>query len=92
MVGVNRYRSEQEPEVPINRLDPKLEAQQVERLWALRANRNQVAVDAALADLRAAAETSDCNVLEPMRTALAAHASVGEVCGLLRTVWGEHDR
>ena len=92
VVGVNRYRSEQEPEVPIHRLDPKLEAQQVERLWALRANRNQVAVDAALADLRAAAETSDCNVLEPMRTALAAHASVGEVCGLLRTVWGEHDR
>ncbi len=92
VVGVNRYRNEEEPVVPIHRLDSALEAQQVARLRALRAERDQPAVDAALADLRAAAATPDRNVLVPMRTALAAYASVGEVCGELRTVWGEHDR
>ncbi len=92
VVGVNRYRSEQEPEVPIHRLDPTLEPRQVERVRALRAERDAAAVDAALADVRAAADAPERNLLEPMRVALAARATVGEVCGVLREAWGEHDR
>ncbi len=92
VVGVNKYRNDEEPVVPIHRLDPNLEKQQVERLQALRSGRNQTAVDAALSNVRAAAETTDQNMLDPMRVALAAHATVGEVCGILRDTWGTHDR
>jgi len=50
----------------------------------------QPAVSAALADVRAAAG-SDRNLLVPMRAALAAEATVGEVCQVLRDEWGTHD-
>ncbi len=92
VVGVNKYRNDEEPEVPIHRLDPSLEAHQVARLHELRAQRNQTAVDEGLAALRAAAGVADAPLLEPMRTALAERATVGEVCGVLRDVWGTHDR
>ncbi|MBJ7333743.1 MAG: methylmalonyl-CoA mutase [Thermoleophilia bacterium] len=92
VVGVNKYRNDEEPVVPIHRLDANLEQEQVARTQALRAARDSGAVESALADVRAAADTPDRNMLEPMRVALAAHATVGEVCGVLRKVWGTHDR
>ena len=92
VVGVNKYRNDEEPVVPIHRLDANLEQEQVARTQALRAARDSGAVESALADVRAAADTPDRNMLEPMRVALAAHATVGEVCGVLREAWGTHDR
>ncbi|WP_031068716.1 methylmalonyl-CoA mutase family protein, partial [Streptomyces sp. NRRL S-118] len=71
------------------RVDPAIEAQQAERLAKLRAERDQAAVDAALAALRKAAEGTD-NVLYPMKDALKARATVGEVCNALREVWGTY--
>jgi methylmalonyl-CoA mutase N-terminal domain/subunit len=92
VVGVNRYRSEEEPEVAIHRLDPSLEREQVARVQALRAGRDTGAVESALAGVRAAADEDGAPLLEPMRAALAAHATVGEVCGVLCAAWGTHDR
>jgi len=87
VVGVNRFRvSEEEPYEPL-RVDPAIEAEQAARLGRLRAERDQAAVDAALAALRVAAEGT-ANVLYPMRDALRAMATVGEVCDTLRGVWG----
>ncbi|MFF0108691.1 methylmalonyl-CoA mutase family protein, partial [Streptomyces hirsutus] len=57
------------------------------RLAKLRAERDQQAVDTALAALKKAAEGED-NVLYPMREALRARATVGEVCNALREIWG----
>jgi methylmalonyl-CoA mutase N-terminal domain/subunit len=89
VVGVNRYRlDEEEPYEPL-RVDPAIEAQQAERLAKLRAERDQTAVDAALDALTKAAEGED-NVLYPMKDALRARATVGEVCNALRDVWGTH--
>jgi methylmalonyl-CoA mutase, N-terminal domain len=89
VVGVNRYTlDEEEPYEPL-RVDPAIEAQQAERLAKLRAERDQGAVDAALAELTKAAEGTD-NVLYPMRDALRARATVGEVCNALREVWGTY--
>jgi methylmalonyl-CoA mutase N-terminal domain/subunit len=89
VVGVNRYQlDEEEPYEPL-RVDPAIEAQQAERLARLRADRDQTAVDAALAELRKAADGTD-NVLYPMKEALRARATVGEVCGALREVWGNY--
>ncbi|MFC8942801.1 methylmalonyl-CoA mutase family protein, partial [Streptomyces griseoincarnatus] len=87
VVGVNRFQlDEEEPYEPL-RVDPAIEAQQAERLAKLRAERDQEAVDTALAALRKAAEGED-NVLYPMKDALKARATVGEVCNALREVWG----
>ncbi|WP_037912546.1 acyl-CoA mutase large subunit family protein [Actinacidiphila yeochonensis] len=89
VVGVNRFKlDEEEPYEPL-RVDPAIEAQQAERLARLRAGRDQDAVDAALAALRKAAAGSD-NVLYPMKDALRALATVGEVCDALREVWGTY--
>ncbi|GGO83328.1 acyl-CoA mutase large subunit family protein [Wenjunlia tyrosinilytica] len=89
VVGVNRFAlDEEEPYEPL-RVDPSIEARQAERLAKLRAERDQRAVDSALEDLRKAAAGTD-NVLYPMKAALAARATVGEVCDALREVWGSY--
>ncbi|MET8191648.1 acyl-CoA mutase large subunit family protein [Streptomyces sp. NPDC005133] len=89
VVGVNRFQlDEEEPYEPL-RVDPAIEAQQAARLAKLRAERDQGAVDEALGRLKKAAEGTD-NVLYPMKDALAALATVGEVCNALREVWGTY--
>ena len=87
VVGLNKYAiDEEEPYEPL-RVDPAIEAQQAERLAKLRAERDNAAVEKHLAALKKAAEGSD-NVLYPMKEALRARATVGEVCNALREVWG----
>jgi methylmalonyl-CoA mutase N-terminal domain/subunit len=87
VVGVNRFRlDEEEPYEPL-RVDPAIEAQQAERLATLRAERDNAEVEKHLAALKQAAEGRD-NVLYPMKQALRARATVGEVCNALRDVWG----
>ncbi|MEU5797002.1 methylmalonyl-CoA mutase family protein [Streptomyces sp. NPDC047813] len=89
VVGVNRFRlDEEEPYEPL-RVDPAIEARQCARLAALRAGRDRGAVDAALTALKKAAGGEE-NVLYPMKEALRARATVGEVCGALREVWGRY--
>ncbi|MER6789177.1 methylmalonyl-CoA mutase family protein [Streptomyces sp. NPDC000658] len=89
VVGVNRFRLDaEEPYEPL-RVDPAIEARQAERLARLRAGRDGAAVAAALDALRKAAQGED-NVLYPMKDALRARATVGEVCNALREVWGTY--
>ncbi|AYY14429.1 methylmalonyl-CoA mutase [Actinobacteria bacterium YIM 96077] len=87
VVGLNKYDTDdEEPYEPL-RVDPALEEAQVERLAKLRSSRDAAEVERTLAALRRAAEGSE-NVMDPMRAALAARATVGEVCSALREVWG----
>jgi methylmalonyl-CoA mutase N-terminal domain/subunit len=87
VVGVNRFAvNEEDPYQPLQ-MNPRLEAEQCERLAILRRERDQAEVSRALTDLRRAAERSD-NVLVPMKVALAALATTGEVAAALRDVWG----
>ena len=87
VVGLNRFATDgEEPYEPL-RTDPTLAAEQAARLARLRLDRDGTAVADALARLQAAARGSD-NVLWPMKDALAARATVGEVCDALREVWG----
>jgi len=91
VVGVNKYRSEAEEPYELLRSDPTLEAQQTERLTVLRSERDNEAVERHLAALRECASRPgghDSNVLHPMKEALRARATVGEVCDTLREVWG----
>jgi methylmalonyl-CoA mutase N-terminal domain/subunit len=87
VVGVNRFTvDEEEPYEPL-RVDPTIEAEQRARLERVRAERDQEAVDSALERIRVAAAGTD-NLLYPMRDALRARATVGEVSDALRDVWG----
>jgi methylmalonyl-CoA mutase N-terminal domain/subunit len=89
VVGVNRFTGDgDEPYVPL-RVDPAIEAAQAARLATLRSHRDSAAVASTLDDLRAAAAGTD-NVLYPMREALRARATIGEVCDALREVWGRY--
>ena len=89
VVGQNRFTVEEHERYEPLRVDPAIEAAQAERLRRLRADRDQSAVDRALGALQAAARGTD-NVLPPMREALAARATGGEVADALREVWGQH--
>ncbi|MDP9227231.1 MAG: methylmalonyl-CoA mutase family protein, partial [Actinomycetota bacterium] len=71
-------------------LDPELARRQSERLERVRRERDQAAVDAALKSLEEVARGSE-NLLPSMREALAAYATLGEVCDALRAVFGEYD-
>jgi methylmalonyl-CoA mutase N-terminal domain/subunit len=87
VVGVNRF-VDQAPAAPeLFPADPKLGAAQVERVQKLKANREGDAVAVALRDLEAAARGTQ-NLLVPMRAALAARATLGEVADVLREVFG----
>ncbi|MFI1257258.1 methylmalonyl-CoA mutase [Streptomyces netropsis] len=89
VVGVNRFQlAEEDPYEPL-RVDPAIEARQTRRLAELRDRRDGRAVETALSDMKRAAEGTD-NVLYPMKEALRARATIGEVCGALREVWGTH--
>jgi len=90
VVGVNRFQEAgEEPLVDILRIDPAQERAQVERLGALRARRDVAAWTQAMAALEAGARSGE-NLLPPLIDAVLAWATVGEIAGRLRSVFGEH--
>ncbi|MEO7234839.1 MAG: methylmalonyl-CoA mutase family protein, partial [Lapillicoccus sp.] len=89
VVGLNRFTVDtEEPYEPL-RVNPLIEQEQVARLATLRAERDNEAVTAALAELKTAAAGTD-NVLYPMKEALRLRATGGEVAHALREVWGTY--
>jgi methylmalonyl-CoA mutase N-terminal domain/subunit len=90
IVGVNGFVAEEEGEVPVMRVDPAVEDEQKKRLAEVRAERDQQAVHTALATLEQAARTGTANLMEPVLAAVRAYCSLGEICGVLRTVFGEY--
>jgi methylmalonyl-CoA mutase, N-terminal domain len=89
IVGVNRYTETSQRSVDILRIGPELEEEQVRRVREVRSGRDRRQVDRALAALRDEAEGTG-NLLPPMREALAAYATLGEVAGTLRSVFGTY--
>jgi methylmalonyl-CoA mutase N-terminal domain/subunit len=90
VVGVNRFVEEAGPPVELQRIDEAETAKQVERLRQLRASRDQRVVDLALSEIEVAARDTGVNLLIPMRAALKARATLGEVSDVLRNAFGEH--
>jgi methylmalonyl-CoA mutase N-terminal domain/subunit len=90
IVGVNRYQSGESEPIELLRIDPAAEHRQVERTRRVREERDAGAWEAAVAAVREAA-SGDANVLPPLREALRAGGTVGELCGVLRECWGTHD-
>jgi methylmalonyl-CoA mutase, N-terminal domain len=90
VVGVNRFQDATPLEVPVQAIDPQLEADRVAALRAFRDARDGAAASDAVARLAEAARTPDAPLMPLVREAFAARATLGEVCGALRDVWGEH--
>ncbi len=88
VVGQNAFTQEA-PQVPVLRVDPKLEREQVERVRAMRSRRDARAHGEALGKIERAAREQD-NLVPLVLEAVKAYATVGEIAGVLRGVWGEH--
>jgi methylmalonyl-CoA mutase N-terminal domain/subunit len=89
VVGVNKFVEEEPGEPDVFPIDPTLQQTQIDAVRAVRALRDQGAVDAALGDIAAAARGTQ-NLLVPMRVALKAEATLGEVSDVLREAFGEY--
>ncbi|CAN5532648.1 methylmalonyl-CoA mutase family protein [soil metagenome] len=90
VVGVNRFKQDREPAIPIQEIDPELEARRAAQLGAFRKGRDGGEVEAALARLRGAARGTE-NMFPLVLDAFRAKATLGEICGVLRREWGEYE-
>jgi methylmalonyl-CoA mutase N-terminal domain/subunit len=89
IVGVNRFGDSGEHRTPIFRVNPEAAENQKAKLADLRARRSGRAVTQALNHLREAALGEE-NLMEPILGAVKVYATIGEICGLLREVFGEY--
>ena len=89
VVGVNRFTLENEAQPELLRVDEALGGQRRAQIAAVRANRDNAAVQQRLLDLEQAARGT-ANLMPPILAAVKAEATVGEVCDTLRGVFGEY--
>jgi methylmalonyl-CoA mutase N-terminal domain/subunit len=91
VVGVNEFREEEGEPIELHRLDPEAERRQLERTARVRAEREGDEAARTLAEVRRVAKEGG-NLLVPMREALRARGTVGEICEALREEWGMYDQ
>jgi methylmalonyl-CoA mutase N-terminal domain/subunit len=89
IVGVNRFTVDENIPTDILKVDPALREEQTKRLSDLRSSRDSSQVESALASLRSAAQGKD-NLTPPIMNAVKARATLGEICGVLRDIFGEY--
>lgn len=91
VVGVNSFTTSGEQPVDLLKMDPATSRRQVERLKEVRLSRDQGEVASALQDLRKAAQSDD-NLMPYILTAVKAYATLGEICGALKDIFGEYQQ
>jgi methylmalonyl-CoA mutase N-terminal domain/subunit len=89
VVGVNRFRADEETPVETMRIDPAAERAQIERVRNLRQRRDAERTEVALTLLEEAARGTE-NLLPRILSCVEAYATVGEISHRLRRVWGEY--
>jgi methylmalonyl-CoA mutase N-terminal domain/subunit len=89
IVGQNQFTIEEESQPELLRVDPAVQAAQEQRLRELKSQRDQNQVEKALAAVAAAAR-EEANLFPPVLDAVRAYATLGEICGVLREVYGEY--
>jgi methylmalonyl-CoA mutase N-terminal domain/subunit len=89
VVGVNRYRDGEDGELHTLRIDPALERKQIDRVQAVRAERDSSAVEVSLSALTHAAAREE-NLMPLLLDAARAHATEGEIVHALQRVWGDY--
>lgn len=91
VVGVNKFQIEEEGHKDILRVDPEVERLQREKLKALKEERDNKLVEDVLMKLKEKANTSE-NLMPYILDAVKAYATLGEICGVLREVFGEYEQ
>lgn len=91
VVGVNRFTTSGEQPIDLLKMDPATSQRQVERIKEVRLSRNQGKVAESLQELRRAAQSDD-NLMPYILSAVKAYATLGEICGVLRDVFGEYQQ
>jgi len=89
VVGVNRFTEGDEQATQILRIDPALESQQIDRVRAVRADRDDGAVSAVLTTIKAAA-AGDVNLMPLLIDAARVNVSEGEIVHALQDIWGDY--
>ena len=89
IVGVNKFESEREEIENIFKISPKVAQEQVRRLKAVKKKRDKEKVKNCLENLRKKALTGK-NLMYPIVECVECYASLGEICDVLRSVWGEY--
>ena len=89
VVGLNRFQVEEEKPTNLLRVDPVVRTQQIERLKKLKSKRDDAAVEKCLAGLKQGAQ-SDKNLMPLILEAVKVYATLGEICNVLRGVFGEY--
>ncbi len=89
IVGVNKFQTDTKYPTGLLRVDPAVGARQIERLVEIRAKRNGQAVTAALDELRKTAQSTE-NLMPPIFKAVKERATLGEICNVLREIFGEY--
>jgi methylmalonyl-CoA mutase N-terminal domain/subunit len=90
IVGVNDFKVEEDAPIKLLRVDPAIEKKLVERLAQLKRERNKTKVGEALDKLRKTAEDEKINLMPFVLQAVKEYATLGEICGTLRDVFGEY--
>lgn len=91
VVGMNKFQIEEAAPTGLLRVDPAVGEMQKQNLVDLRAKRDNAEVEAKLVNLRAACEGTD-NVMPVILEAVKAYATLGEICGVMREVFGEYQQ
>lgn len=89
IVGVNKYVTDEETPLPLLYVDDKVEKEQIENVKRIKAKRDNALVKKRLEELRVAAKGKD-NVMPHILNAVRAYASLGEMCDVFRSVFGEY--
>jgi len=89
IVGVNQFAAEEEVPIKTLRVKPAVEKKQNQKLQLLKQRRDSRKVKDVLSRLRSAAQKGE-NLVPIMIEAVKSHATLGEICGLLREVYGEY--
>jgi methylmalonyl-CoA mutase, N-terminal domain len=90
IVGVNKYVTDADPPIPTLKIDHAVEAEQIDRVKAVRAARGAEAAGKALAAVREAVRDDGKNIMPPIIAAVKAHVTLGEICDVFREEFGEH--
>ena len=90
VVGVNRFTTEEQSEAELLRVDASAQLEQIERLKQVKAGRDQAQVAALLARIEQAAQTADAPLMPLFVEAVEQYVTLGEICGVLRGVFGEY--
>src|SRR4051795_9745616 len=88
IVGVNRYRLEEEQQIELLRIDPALETKQIERVQAVRASRDSAVAGAGVARVKGEGPVGGRHLMGPIVEASKVYVTMGEMCEALRGVWG----